>query len=140
MNFLNRLWDHLGSNLGLYTQAQELQPVGALKEDPAAGDQRKTGSDQIESEADKGNSVGTYGHHKNRENKGSVRGGHDGVPLPRKSVANNVNIRDENQINDSQSKSHRFPQSGIHKKRRRDNDDGKQQRKVIFSCLLNNIS
>ncbi|XP_042008454.1 uncharacterized protein LOC121757045 [Salvia splendens] len=128
-SFISWLWDHLGSNLGLYAQAQELQPVGALKEDPASGDQRKTGSDQIESEADKGNSVETYGHHKNRENKGSVRGGNDRVPLPRKSLANNANIRDENQINDSQSKSHRFPQSAIHKKRRRDDDDKKQQRK-----------
>ncbi|XP_042047204.1 uncharacterized protein LOC121793066 [Salvia splendens] len=128
-SFISWLWDHLGCNLGLYAQAQELQSVGSLKADPAAGDQRKTGSDQIESEADKGNSVETYGHHKNRENKGSVRGGNDEVPLPWKSVANNVNIRDENQINDSQSKSHRFPQSAIHKKRRQDNDDGKQQRK-----------
>ncbi|XP_057798002.1 uncharacterized protein LOC131014141 [Salvia miltiorrhiza] len=128
-SFISWLWDHLGSNLSLYVQAQELEPVGVPKAEPAVGDQpRKTGSHQIESEADKQNSVETYGHHKNRENKGLVRGGNDEVSLPLKSVANNVNSRDENKPSDSQSKPLRFPQSTIHKKRRR-NDEGQQQRK-----------
>ena len=139
MNFFARLWDHLGSNLSSYVQAQELQP-GVPKAEPSAGDQPgKTGSDKIESVADKGNYVETYGHHKNRENKGHVKGDNDEAPLPRKSVAKNVNIRDEDQPSDSQSKPRRFLQSTIHKKRRR-NDEEQHQRKVTFSCFLNNFS
>ncbi|XP_047955197.1 uncharacterized protein LOC125201216 isoform X1 [Salvia hispanica] len=127
-SFISWLWDHLGSNLSSYVQAQELQP-GVPKAEPSAGDQPgKTGSDKIESVADKGNYVETYGHHKNRENKGHVKGDNDEAPLPRKSVAKNVNIRDEDQPSDSQSKPRRFLQSTIHKKRRR-NDEEQHQRK-----------
>ncbi|KAG6400600.1 hypothetical protein SASPL_137441 [Salvia splendens] len=129
-SFISWLWDHLGSNLSVYAQAQELQP-GFPKTEPSAGDQPgNAGSDQMESEADKGNYVETYGHHKNRENKGHLRGG-DEAPLPRsemKSVAKNVNIRDEDQPSDSQSKPHRVLRSTIHKKRRR-NDEEQHQRK-----------
>ncbi|KAG6400564.1 hypothetical protein SASPL_137404 [Salvia splendens] len=129
-SFISWLWDHLGSNLSVYAQAQELQP-GFPKTEPSAGDQPgNAGSDQMESEADKGNYVETYGHHKNRENKGHLRGG-DEAPLPRsemKSVAKNVNIRDEDQPSDSQSKPNRVLRSTIHKKRRR-NDEEQHQRK-----------
>lgn len=130
---LHRLWDHLGSNLGLYVHPQELHPKGVPKTEPAPGDQAgKTGSHQIESETDKGNSIKTSRHHHNREYKGV---GDEEAPLPRKSLANNENSRDENQPRDSHARSIRSSQSTIHKKRRR-SDEVQQPRQVIFSCLV----
>lgn len=130
---MHRLWDHLGSNLGLYVQPEELHPKGVPKIESAPGDQAgKTGSHQIESETDKGNSIKTYRHHHNREYKGLIRvGDDDEIPLSRKSVANNENSRDENQPRDSHARSTRSSQSTIHKKRRR-SDEVQQPRQVIF--------
>lgn len=127
-SFISWLWDHLGSNISLYVQPQELHPEEVPKTEPAAGDQAvKIESHQIESEADKGNSIKAYRHHHNREYKGLIRGGDAEVSLPRKSSANNVNLRDENQPRDSQTKQFRSIQSTIHKKRRR-NDEVQQPR------------
>ncbi|KAL1539968.1 hypothetical protein AAHA92_24389 [Salvia divinorum] len=135
-SFISWLWDHLGSNLSLYVQAQELQPR-VPKTEPSAGNQsEKTGSDQIESEAHKGKYVETYGHHKNRENKEHVRGSNDEAPPPRKSGAKNVNIRDEDQLNDSQSKPRRFLQSTIHKKRSRNDEEQHQRKREVSQSIV----
>lgn len=128
--FISWLWDHLGSNIGLYVHPQELHPKGVPKTEPAPGDQAgKSGSHQIESETDKGNSIKTSRHHHNREYKGV---GDEEAPLPRKSLANNENSRDENQPRDSHARPIRSSQSTIHKKRRRSDEvQQPRQREVL---------
>ncbi|KAI3448912.1 hypothetical protein Pfo_005577 [Paulownia fortunei] len=120
-SFVSWLWDHLGSNLSLYVQPQELHPDEAPKTKPAAGDQAgKTESHQIESEAEKGNSIQTYRHHHNREPKGLMRDGDENeVPLPRTSVVSNVNSQDEPDRRVGRTKPSLSPRPTIHKKRRR---------------------
>ncbi|KAH6812345.1 hypothetical protein C2S51_026107 [Perilla frutescens var. frutescens] len=133
--FISWLWDHLGSNISLYVQPQELHQEEVPKTEPAAGDQAvKIESHQIESEADKRNSIKTYRHHHNRDYKGLIRGGDAKFSLSRKSVANNANSKDENQPRESQTKPFRSPQSTIHKKRRR-NDEVQQPRQREVSKL-----
>lgn len=117
-------------------QPQELHPGGVPETKPAAGDQAgKTESRPIESEAEKGDSIKTYGHHHNREYKRLMRDGDENeVPLPRNSVADKVNYGDEPQPRVSRTKPSRSPRSTIHKKRRRNEEQ--QPKQVTLSHLL----
>ncbi|XP_020553225.1 uncharacterized protein LOC105173472 isoform X1 [Sesamum indicum] len=132
-SFVTWLWDHLGSNLSLYMQPQELQSDGVSERKPTAGEQAgKTDAHQIESDAEKADSNKTSGHHQNRDHKGSVRDGDENEgPLPNNPVSDNVNSQDEPHKKVGQTKPSLSPRSTIQKKRMRTEE--KHLRKREFS-------
>ncbi|KAL6560457.1 hypothetical protein OROGR_004016 [Orobanche gracilis] len=117
-SFVSWLWDHLGSNLSLYVQPQELHSDGAPKSKLTTGvEAGKTETHQIESETGTGNYV--KGHHNNQECKDLVRDGDENkIPLPRKSVADKKISQDEPHQRVVRTKPSLSPRPTIHKKRR----------------------
>ncbi|GFP93110.1 polyadenylate-binding protein 2-a [Phtheirospermum japonicum] len=117
-SFVSWLWDHLGSNLSLYVHSQDL-PDGDSKTKATAGDEaEKIKSHQIDSEAEKGNSV--KAHLNNRQSKGLVRDGVENeVPGPRNSIADNEISQDEPPRRVVRTKPSLSPRPTIHKKTRR---------------------
>ncbi|KAK6143145.1 hypothetical protein DH2020_023493 [Rehmannia glutinosa] len=135
-SFVSWLWDHLGSNLSLYVQPQELHPDGAPKTKLTAGDEAgKTKSHQIEAEAEKGNSVKTYGRRNNRESEGVMRDANENeVPLPRNFGVDNVSSQDEHHRVVGRTKPSLSPRPTIHKKRRR-TEEQPRKREVSQSTV-----
>lgn len=133
-SYLNRLWDHLASNLELYAQPQESYPDEGAKSKPALGNQgRRSDPQLLHSESDREKSGKLSRSRHNKEWKGLVRDAAELPPL-RSSEIDDMHAEDNNRHRVSRSKRAFSPRRPIERKRNR--PDERQQAKVC-SFFLN---
>ncbi|GER57405.1 polyadenylate-binding protein 2-A [Striga asiatica] len=133
--FVSWLWDHLGSNVSLYVQSQELQTDGVPKTKLVARDEAgKNETRKIESKAETPNSVKSHGHRNNLPSKGLVRGRNDNeVLFPQNSVDGNEISKHEPNQRVRRTKPSLSPRPTIQKKKRRTEEQRPRQREVSQS-------
>lgn len=129
---LCRLWDHLGSNIGLYVQQKEPDTGGGTKTKPASAEQAaKSDLHHLDSDADKVKS--NKSRSRRREWKGLVTVEH---PTLHSSLAESTPMEEEALQKVGHSKRSLSPQPELQRKRSRPEERPKKVSEISVHCIV----
>lgn len=134
---LNRLWDHLDSNLNLYVQPEESQRHEASEIKPTLGDHAgKIDSSLLDSESERGKSNKLSRSRHNREWKGLVRDLDEPPPPLRRFEAENTHFEEKTHRIVTRARDSPSPPRQKFQKKRSRHEEWQHSKVWMFPFLL----